>query len=60
MGALRLILDNVDDAYIVCDTPAYDFHFINYYLDREGLPLDRFGRLMTRDAHGIPTAMGDE
>ena len=41
MGALRLILDNAEDAYIVCDTPAYDFYFINYYLDREGLPLLR-------------------
>lgn len=28
---------NSDELYIVCDTPGYDFHFINSYLDREGL-----------------------
>ena len=25
------------ELYILCDNPGYDFHFVNYYLDREGL-----------------------
>jgi hypothetical protein len=48
MRHFRNLLDIYDELsttaalYIVCDTPAYDFHFINYYLDREGLPLLQF------------------
>jgi hypothetical protein len=33
-----------DELYLVSDAPTYDFGFINYYLDREGLPLLQFDK----------------
>lgn len=42
MRLFRAAMDEWKNVYIVCDAPTYDFHFLNYYLDREGLPLLQF------------------
>ena len=43
MASFRQFVDSLGpNVYIVCDAPAYDFGFINYYLDRQGLPLLQF------------------
>lgn len=45
IGSLRAFLDAQSyELYLVADMPAYDFGFINYYLDREGLPLLQFDK----------------
>lgn len=44
MPLFRRFIDQWKDVYLICDTPAYDFHFINYYLDMEGLSLLQFDR----------------
>lgn len=42
MTKFRRVIDSMDHPYIVCDCPAYDVTFINYYLDYFDLPLLQF------------------
>lgn len=44
MNMFRDYIDQWPNVYLICDAPAYDFYFINYYLDREGLKLLQFDR----------------
>jgi hypothetical protein len=44
MASFRGFIDQWSEVYLICDTPAYDFSFINYYLDNESLPLLQFDR----------------
>lgn len=44
MPEFRRFIDQWPNVYLICDAPAYDFHFVNHYLDNEGLPLLQFDR----------------